>query len=373
VLYGNRLFALSAMLFVSGLCIISADSGSRSADDSAMERPAPRAIVAPSPPFTIVTPHFEAPIESGRNTIFCSPFQLAWNRMKNEIIGEDIRLEKPLELVRYLNGSLVAETDIAGDDYLAMAGYGSKDIADAINMALKEKFGENASRIEDVFNDEDVVLAYAFLLKEMQFENPFEDFEHPLDFNWKDESANVEAFGFFDFDDSLHGPLRDQVEIIDYRDRRDFIVRLNAADAGDEIIIARVKPEKTLLGTYETVNARIARIEPEPIGERDLLMVPKIDLSIEHSYAELLGLHLRNEGWEDYFIAAAEQDIRFRLDESGASVKSQGIFAIKKGPPADFHVLSFCSPFLIYCRKKGAEFPYLAIWVGNAELLVSSR
>jgi hypothetical protein len=316
------------------------------------------------------TARLEASIESGRNTIFCGTFQLAWNRMKNDIIGEDIRLEKPLELVRHLNGGLLTGADISDEDYLAMAGYGSKNITDSINIALKDKFGEEAPRIDGEFDDEDTILAYAFFLKKMRFAHPFEDFANPLAFYWNDSDSKVEAFGIFRCDDSLRSRLRSQVEIIDYRDRRDFIVRLHPADTGDEIIIARIRPEGTLLGTYQTVNERITRSEPEPIRDKDLIMIPKLDFSIARSYNELLGLHLRNEGWEEYFVAAAEQNIAFWLDEGGAGIASEGIFAIKKGPEPDFRVLVCNGPFFLCCRKTGAELPYLAIWVGNSELLV---
>jgi hypothetical protein len=334
---------------------------------------APEEATDPAPAPTLVTPHLEAIIEPGRNTIFCSTFQFAWNRMKNEIIGEDIRFERPLELIRHLNAGLPTEADISEEDYVAMAGYGSKNIADAINRTLKEKFGDKAPQVDEEFNDDDVILAYAFLLKEMQFENPFEDFEHPFDFYWNNQSAQVEAFGIFHYDDSLHGSLRNQVEIIDYREQRDFIVRLCPAGTDDEIIIARVRSGRTLLEMYETVNARIAQSQPKPIREKDLLMIPKLDFSIEHRYDDLLGLHLRNEGWEDYFVAAAEQDIRFRLDESGATVTSEGIFAVKKGPAVDFRSLVCNGPFLLYCKRAGAAFPSFAIWVGNAELLARSE
>lgn len=317
-----------------------------------------------------VTPHMEAPIRPDQSIVFCSTFQIAWTDMKTDIIGEDIRLEKPLELVRYLNRSLSTKEDVTDEDYLAMVGYGSDDIADKINKALKEKFGSEAPHVDEKYNSDDVILAYAFLMKELLFENAFEDFTNTIPFYGENNETRVRAFGISKYSDELNRKLRDQVEVIDYVNYRDFIVRLKSKHPDDEIILARVKPERTLLETYQTVNARIARSVPVLLVENDILHIPKFDVSIDHSYSSLLGLFLLNKGFEDYFVAEARQDVRFMLNECGAAVKSEAVFAIKKGPPVDFKVLVFNGPFMLYLKKKGGANPYLAIWVGNAEVLV---
>jgi hypothetical protein len=326
---------------------------------------------------TQVTPHMDVPITSGRNVLFCSTFHITWNEMRNSIIQEDLRLEKPLELVRQLNRGRMTKSDIGEEDYLSMAGYGADGIADRINEALKAKFGDEAPVVDDIYNDDDIILAYAFLLKELQFEHAFEDFLNPIHFEANGRRAPVEAFGVFNYSDSRHRNLRDQVEIIEYNHRREFIVGLASKHPDDEIILANVEPAGTLRETYERVNQRIARSrrdgEVECLSENDVLQIPKFDVSMNHRYSSLLGLHLLNEGFEDYFVAEARQDVKFRLDECGASVKSEAVLALKKGPPVDFKILRFDNPFLLYLKKKGAEYPYLAIWVENPAVMVKSN
>jgi hypothetical protein len=326
---------------------------------------------------TYVTPHMEVPIEPGRNIVFCSTFQIAWNDMKNGIIKDNIYLEKPLDLVRFLNRGLSTKADISDQDYLAVVGYGQDDIAGKINRALRRKFGSNVPAVDDKFNEADVILAYAFLIKELQFQNAFEDFEDPIIFHGRDNHAPVEAFGIFKYSEVRHDKLRDQVEIIDYKNPQDFIASLKSNHPDDEIILANIAPEKTLLETFEKVNWRIARsrryAESEPLGENDILQIPKFDLSIDHTYSSLLDLHLLNTRFERYFVCEAKQDIRFTLDHCGATVKSQAIFAVKKGPPVDFKILIFNNPFMLYLKKKDGKYPYLALWVENAELLIESE
>ena len=41
---------------------------------------------------TIVTPVLDWPIEKGKNVIWCSTFQLAWNELRNGMVGEDVLL-----------------------------------------------------------------------------------------------------------------------------------------------------------------------------------------------------------------------------------------------------------------------------------------
>lgn len=321
-------------------------------------------------PVTSVTPHMEAPIVPGWNSVFCSTFQIAWNDMKDGIVGEDIRLEKPLELVLILNRSLSTDADIQEEDYLAMVGYGSDNIADRINEALRAKFGSDAPHVDEQYNEDDVILAYAYLIKELLFESAFEDFTNSMSFYVGNGYSKVRGFGIGKYADESHRRLRDQVEIFDYVNHRDFIVRLKSQHPDDEIILARVKPGKTLLETYRMVDAKIEGSNPELLEEKDTLQIPKFDLSIDHSYSPVVGLFLLNKGFERYFVAEAKQNIRFKLDECGATVRSEAELAIKKGPPVDFKVLVFNVPFMLYLKRKGSAFPYLAIWIGNAELLV---
>jgi hypothetical protein len=323
---------------------------------------------------THVTPYMDATLERGCNTVFCSTFQIAWNDMKNGIIQENILLDEPLESVRILNRGLASKTDIGDEDYLAMVGFGADNIADEVNQALRQKFGIDAPQIDDTYNADDVILAYAFLTKELVFEDAFEGFEKPISFHGSDGDTPVGAFGVSRYSGDRHGNLQDQVEIIDYRGPGDFIVRLNSRHPDDEIILAAVEPAKTLLGTFETIDWRIARSRQlarvESLSNGDILQIPKFSISIDHSNSYLQGLHLLNSGFEEYFIQEARQDIRFTLDECGAAVTSEAILALKKGPPVDFKVLVFDRPFMLYIKKKDGAYPYLAIWVDNTNVLL---
>ena len=64
-------------------------------------------------------------------------------------------------------------------------------------------------------------------------------------------------------------------------------------------------------------------------------------------------------------LDVAQQDIQFRLDRSGAELKSEA--KIMMLPIPTYFILD--RPFLIYMKKRDAKSPYFVMWVDNAALL----
>ena len=139
----------------------------------------------------------------------------------------------------------------------------------------------------------------------------------------------------------------------------------------DEIILAKIKPSENLLNTYQTAVDAIEKSEVDRIRYEETLRIPKFDLDITHEYLDLLHKNLINPGFTGYAITKAQHDIRFKLSETGALLKSEAKIAVESA--AENRVFVFRPPFLIYIKENGSELPYLAIWVDNAELLLKSK
>jgi hypothetical protein len=325
-----------------------------------------------APVRTLVSPHMEVPVTDGTNIVYCSTMQIAWNDMKNDVVGEDIRLEKPVELVRHLNSGAATRADIGDNDYLAMAGTAGNETVREINRALKRKFGAYIPATEEVYGES--VVAYSYLAKSMEFQRRFEDFQNQkVLYAGGDRPAEVQAFGIYDYADYEHSPIGAQVEILRYEGPLDFIVRLNTTDPYDEVIMARTRPRETLRELIDEVQARVDGARPVEWTKRDVLVIPKLRISFSHSFAEIAGLYLRNEGWEEFFVHDMVQDVRFLLDESGVSVESSMKLAFKqKGPTVENKRMVCHAPFLLYLKHKGGTYPYFAVWVANEELMVPS-
>jgi hypothetical protein len=100
-------------------------------------------------------------------------------------------------------------------------------------------------------------------------------------------------------------------------------------------------------------------------GPNDVLLVPNIFWKIFHHFSELEGKSFGNRRFKGYLLAEASQMIQFKLDRSGAELKSE---AKMVAAPTPSHYL-FNKPFLIYMKKRGAEHPFFVMWVDNVELL----
>lgn len=328
---------------------------------------------------TTFSPYLEANLDSINNTLYCASFQKAWDMMRDQVVRGKIRLADDPLTARLLNRQSLGKDDISQDSYVAGAGTYSYELVDRVNKELREKFGsqvdENFSVPKSSAGDRSII-AYAFLYKNLEFPTEFEKLHNPLSFHANGNATPVKAFGIelFSHSKRLHEKLANQVAVLDYHDDSDFILSLTSKSKDDEIILAKIKPGKTLLDTYQAVTKRIAGGTRSDIRENESLQIPKIDFDLSHNFKELEGRRLLNRGWEEWHIAAAVQDIRFKLDEKGAVLKSRAFMLMTKSEaPAPGNtkprMFIFDKPFLICLKQKTGNSPYFALWVNNPELM----
>jgi hypothetical protein len=315
---------------------------------------------------TIVSPHMEQKVNDNQNIIYCSTFQLCWNDMK-DLVGGDLEIESNPEMVKYLNKSLSTEDDISEEFYIAEAGL-KQDIETTVNEQLKSKFDKKASQ-EIAKASPDDLLAYSYLYKNLKFPNEFESMEDPLLFYENNTPIGVEAFGIKDYSDK-NDELGDQVNIIDFINNDDFIVRLKTKSEKDELILAKVMPGDTLLETIDTVNNRVMNGTVVSLKENDILMIPKFSFDIKNRFTELINKFILNRGYTDYYVKEALQDITFVLDEKGAMVESKAFLSLSKSAEISRNFI-FDQPFLLYMKEKGAKYPYFCMWIENTELMAN--
>lgn len=320
---------------------------------------------------TTVTAYLQSSIVKGKNLLFCSTFQVAWNVLSDDIIKAPLQLAGDPITGKMLNERLTGKNDLSSDDYLAMAGLKKDGIVQKIIESLNEKFKENPG-IDISLDKPDDILSYAFLKKDLQFANEFEALDSALNFNGK---TSVKSFGIKEYaSDEAHKKLADQVKILDYIDDNDFILSLASTKPNDEIVLAKITPRGTLLETLKLITNRIKAKKSFILKDKDTLQIPQLDFDILHSYSDLIGKFVLNKGFEDYFIAKAIQSIRFRLNEKGALLKSEAAIVLEKEISMEMPKrLIFDRPFLIYLKEKGALYPYFAMWVDNPELLIRNK
>lgn len=326
-------------------------------------------------PTTCVSPHLQAPIETGRNVLWCGTFQLAWNEAC-ALVGEDLHFagNEPA-IVPILNQKAFDKGDLDAASYVALADFVRNGVYGRIGRELHDKFGGHASpkalpSPADAPRPQDIV-AYSYLFKNLKFAVPFERIEQPLVF----DGCRVASFGISEEGKSSQRAMFPQVLVHDYQDADDFVIELQTKSSGDRVILAKTQPAKTLDETIAAVQHRAAGDNSPTAIWGDVLKVPKLNFDITRTYSELLGARLAIANptvAKDLMVTSAVQNTRFQLDEKGVKLKSDahisfGCGAVAK--PRHPRRLIFDKPFLIVLQRSDAKAPYFALWIGNADLL----
>lgn len=313
---------------------------------------------------TIISSYLEQPMQQGKNIIYCSSFQLAWNEFEDNLIKDKLKLDGNPEMALQLDKRLTDKSDLSEKDYFVMSGYAKDNIVDKINKGLQEKFKDQAPKVNEQLQPNDI-MAYAYLYKNLEFKDEFESLTEPLNFG----GTNVKAFGITENSVKTEAMAK-QVKVLYYKDPYDFVIKLASKSDNDELILAKLEPEDNLLKTINAVNSRIKSGKETGLLNDETLRIPKFSFDITHNFSELEGRTILNKGFEGYFISKAQQDTKFVLDERGAILKSEAKMAAKISAPLMTRSFIFDKPFLILMKEKNAKEPYFALWVQTPELMV---
>ena len=334
---------------------------------------------------TVIVPTLDSQMSLGKNVIWCSSFQLAWNKLKQDIIGEPVQIENAHEMSDMLNTSKVTHMDVPEESCYVAAGFVKDGILSDIKDEMTRRFPSEAAAEFDELSA-NAIVAYAFLLANVKFSIPY--FENKDEFLFTDSNGvaiPISSFGIRLQDGHAYKKLREQVQVLyQWRDPNslsenpdEFAVDLCRKSKPNQIVLAAIKPEETLKLTLASLEKKISdyskmtkRFQPRPFGPNDVLLVPNIFWRVFHHFHELEDNSLLNKGFEIYFVREASQMIQFRLDRSGAELKSEAKVSearVSVAPAPTYY--TFDSPFLIYIKKRGAERPFFVMWIDNSELL----
>jgi hypothetical protein len=325
---------------------------------------------------TVVVPTLDTPTPAAKNVVWCGSLQIAWNRLRDDLLRSPPSIAGAEAVVSRLNQAGLTEQDLPEDSYLAAAGLVKDGIAERIQEQMEERFQVDVS-FHDMPKDT-AALLYSYLQTHVKFTIPF--FENEKLFLFKDSQdhgTSVASFGIRPEDDYAYDRLRGQVEVL-YAQGRDkgwtpqpdeFIVDLCRDSAPNQIVLACVHPKETLAEILKDVEEKISEFPPywRDLTPRDVVLVPNMNWAVDHRFTELEGPDKRflDRGFQGYYFDTVRQTIRFKLDRSGAELASESKAYMK--PSQTFYV--FNRPFLIYIKKRDADQPFFVMWVDNAELL----
>ena len=150
-----------------------------------------------------------------RNAVWCAMFQMAWNRLKDDVIGQPVQIANAESMVERLNKAVVTDDDLPDGSYYAAAGFTRDDTSSESSrwgyrmQMLPEKTDQSTTR--GAMN-----LAYAYLRASVPFTlSFFENDKRILQFtDGHGQKTRVSSFGLRPIDESNYRDLRNQVDVL---------------------------------------------------------------------------------------------------------------------------------------------------------------
>lgn len=298
-----------------------------------------------------------------KDTSWCPTFQLIWNDFKNDIVKQNIKFDKKLDMLDNLNKDDFTKNDISDSYYYKIYGRKNLELKSKIENAIKEKFNQK-SDILDQFDwssdaldsGEDVIdryFLYSMLYREFEFNKKFDTFND----KFKD-IKNVEYFGII----KESNLIRNQIKVYYYNNENDFAIKLITKNNDEVIVIKNPKGE-----TFEEIYNNIKDKQTTSFNSDDNFMMPKIDFNVLREYSELENKEIETiDGI--YTIEKAIQSIKFSLDEKGGKVKSEAGMDVKfEATASDKKIRNFYvdDTFALFLKESNKDKPYFALRVDD--------
>ena len=303
------------------------------------------------------------------NYVWAAAMNLAWTELTDNIIKEPITLDtddaEALNTLNKLNHPVVGTDDLDAASYYVKSGYGQQTV-DTINRECRAKFPNKSIPDLKLQLGEMDILAYAYLLKEVQYEVKFEQKE----LRWGDEwvkgfAADAESY--------------QNVSVLSYENEDRFIVGIKLKDATDQIYLAKGYP----MEQPDSLLSHLQNLAPagkpwDEIGKRmnkkDVFHAPMLSLKHERSYEEMLGKSLKNTKFRDYTIGIMREIIKFDMDETGAKVENEAVIGLitSVGPNAQPYqpkVMILDKPYWVVMKRASSDNPYFLLGVNNNQLM----
>ena len=298
------------------------------------------------------------------NTAWCGTFNLIWNDLKNDLAKKDIVFNPQPTVVDNLNKGTFNTSCLSEDSYYKVYGTPTLELKKQIEKAIKEKFNETSS-ILDNFNwdgatEKDYFL-YTMLKKEFEFPKVFTNLDNGNFGKYK----NVKYFGI---DSNTKKDVREQVEVLYYNSSSDFAIKLKTKQ-NDEVIISRGNTENNFGDIFKGITEKSGKYNGSTtLNETDKLKIPNIKFNLKEEITEVENKPFTFSNGQEYCIDKALQTIQFELDEKGGKIKSEAGISLKEAAimptekPRDFLV---DDTFTIFLKEKGKDLPYFAAQISD--------
>ena len=315
---------------------------------------------------TEMTPTFTSKISTiDSNKVWVGTFNLVWNDLMNDVIGEKIEFEEGNPpIADELNKQLFTEEQLNSNSYFKIHGGATYELKNEIQNGIKQKFNEDSKIIDRVEwgNPEGYVL-YAMLKKEFNYLEKFPTLES------KTFGNSEEKVKYFGLEPNTSQEASKNVEILFYNSKEDFAIKLKTKEKEEVYLYRSTGENKSFEENYQEMKEKQLKYTGEKDwNENDVLNIPYIKISDEINYDELCGKRIKGTKW---YIRQALQTIDFVLNNYGGSVKSEALIELLKMGISDTNrEFIFNDDFIIYLKEEEKEKPYFALKVDDISVLM---
>lgn len=264
---------------------------------------------------TTVVATLDCPMQEQKNVIWCSTFQMTWDKLKNDIIGEPVKIPQAADLAARLNQAEFSHENLEAESFYATVGVVKAGIVEHIQMEMSRRFPSEPvpafnelDMLPKVDRDESIV-SYSYLKTDVGFKYPFYTREDAFGFeNSSGQRINVTSFcDYSKGANSNEDLIREQVDILYYKyadqeSAAEFAVDLCRHTSPYQVVLALVPRQEPLGEIVSTVERKISEFKQDSdyeilcklrpaSGNRpaDRLIVPDVLYKLTNHFAELKG------------------------------------------------------------------------------------
>ena len=282
------------------------------------------------------------------NSVWCPTFQLIWNDLKNQVVGDNIVFinDENNLYANELNKESFKEKMINSDYYYKNFDYMTFEFKEKIEKDIKTKFNEK-SDILDKFNfteNSKDYFFYSMLIRNFKFKHPF-DILSDRTFGIKEHSEDK---------------LDENVKILFY-DNDSYAVKLLTLD-GDEVILYKGDLGRNFNETYQIINNKS---KEQSFNQDDTITISNLNFKTEVKYEEVSNKTFYDINGISYVISDTLQTILFKLDNTGGKLKSEAGMSVKFTSLSYGRHFDFTDNFVLFLKEENRDEPYFAINVSD--------
>lgn len=308
------------------------------------------------------------------NAAWCAPMQICWDILEDEYNdGNPVPEDGHPQMVADLNNGSFDPGSLGEDHYVSYSGPATTAAKSEIEQLIDERFDQKSDILDMIQWSDDplaaVFIIYCMLYRQFTFGLPF-DVLDPAPFGSEVGGNLCENVAYFGFDASSDWDIKDQVTPLFWESDDRFAVRIECTE-GDVVYLARGAEGSTFDEMWSDVHGSIDSDYVSGMAEVTTFACPKLNVDVLAEYKDLENVSFTNAEGEPYTIGQALQTLKFKLDETGGTIKSEAVIALYGGGPDDTesHEYRFDDTFVLFLVDGNVanSYPYAGLLVQNME------